>query len=126
MCETIKLFKKTVLILRDTNTVIMGQTKIRAWNTGLYFKYNSFERLNITRPLAKRIMITLSQQGNYVKTIPFIDRCQKEPDRIRKFYRDESESAVARCVQGEVVDIVIVSFTWITIHGYFSVESHAS
>lgn len=71
-------------------------------------------------------MITLLQQGNYVKTIPFIDRCQKEPDRIRKFYRDESESAVVRCVQGEVVVIVIVSFTWITIHGYFSVESHAS
>lgn len=71
-------------------------------------------------------MITLLQRGNYVKTIPFIDRCQKEPDRIRKFYRDESESAVARCVQGEVVGIVIVSFTWITVHGYFSVESHAS
>lgn len=48
-------------------------------------------------------MITLSQQGNYLKTIPFIDRCHKEPDRIRKFYRDESESAVAPCVQGEVV-----------------------
>lgn len=48
-------------------------------------------------------MITLSQQGNYVKTIPFIDGCLKEPGRIRKFYRDESESAVAPCVQGEVV-----------------------
>lgn len=121
MCETIKLFKKTVLILRDTNTVIMGQTKIRAWNTGLYFKYNSFERLHITFGEKNNDHLVTTRQ-----LCAFIDRCQKEPDRIRKFYRDESESAVARCVQGEVVVIVIVSFTWITIHGYFSVESHAS